>query len=82
MQSEIDIAYYRIDTYTDVNSTPHVAWLVSDQPFNGSQPFPYFYVSPDGKTLRKQYVGAFRSSICDADGNTLNNNFTATSDEA
>ncbi len=80
VMSEIGITYYRVDTYTDDNSVPHTVWLVSDQPFNGSQPFTYFYVSPDGKTLRKQYVGAFRSTICDADGNTLNNNFTATTD--
>ena len=78
--SEIDITYYRVDTYTDDNAVEHVVWLVSDQPFNGSQPFTYFYVSPDGRTLRKQFVGSFRSTMCDADGNTLDNNFTATTD--
>ncbi len=77
---EFDITYYRVDTYTDANSVEHTVWLVSDKPFNGSQPNRYFYVSPDGKTLRKQYVGACRSCVCDADGNTLNNNKTATTD--
>ena len=77
---EFDITHSRIDTYTDANNVEHKVWLVSDKPFNGSQPNRYFYVSPDGKTLRKQYVGACRSCVCDADGNTLNNNKTATTD--
>ena len=77
---DIDIVYFRIDTYTDDQDVTHYVWLCSDKPFNGSRPYPFFYVSPDGKTLRKQFVSAFRSCICDADGNTLNNNRTATAD--
>lgn len=77
---EIDIVNFRIDTYKDDQNITHYVWLCSDKPFNGSRPYPFFYVSPDGRTLRKQFVAAFRSCLCDADGNTLNNNKTATTD--
>ncbi len=80
VMSDIDITHFRIDTYTDAQDIQHTVWLCSDRPFNGSFPDPFFYVSPDGKTLRKQFVASFRSCICDADGNTLNNNHAVTAD--
>ncbi len=80
VMSDIDITHFRIDTYMDAQDIQHTVWLCSDRPFNGSFPDPFFYVSPDGKTLRKQFVASFRSCICDADGNTLNNNHAVTAD--
>ena len=56
---EIPVTHYRIDKYTDSSEHEHIVWLVSDQPFSGSAPHPFFYTSPDGATLRTQYVGAF-----------------------
>lgn len=60
---EIPIAYYRIDHYTDTFSHTHTVKLISDKPFPGSAPFPAFYVSDGGETLRKQYIGAFKASV-------------------
>ena len=64
---EIPVTYYRVDTYVYDGHTHHV-YLVSDTPFVDSKPHPFFYVSPDGKTFRVQYVGAFRAVLCDASG--------------
>ena len=67
---EIPITHWYIDE--DYEGTGKVLWLVSDQPFTGSEIHPYFYVGPGGDTARTQYVGAYRASVCDADGLPLN----------
>ena len=64
---QIPVTYWSVTTTSDSK----VLYLVSDQPFTGSQPHPFFYVSPGGQTLRKQYVGAYDACICDASGNPL-----------
>lgn len=65
---EIPITHWRVDTYTDASAHLHYRYLVSDKPFPGSSIHPFFYVSPDGATARVQYVGAFRSVLCNAVG--------------
>ena len=65
---EIPITHWRMDTYTDAGGHVHHRYLVSDKAFPGSAIHPYFYVSPDGSTARVQYVGAFRSVLCNAAG--------------
>lgn len=65
---EIPITHWRVDTYTDASAHVHYRYLVSDKPFPGSSIHPFFYVSPDGATARVQYVGAFRSVLCNASG--------------
>ena len=65
---EIPITHWRMDTYTDAGGHVHHRYLVSDKAFPGSAIHPFFYVSPDGSTARVQYVGAFRSVLCNAAG--------------
>lgn len=65
---EIPVTYYRIDHYTDASDNEHIVWLVSDKQFTGSVPHEFFYVSPGGNTLRTQYVGAYKSVLCEANG--------------
>lgn len=65
---EIPVCHFRLDTYTDSNDHVHNVYLVANKPFTGSAPHPYFYTSEGGGTLRVQYVGAFRSVLCNADG--------------
>ena len=65
---EIPVTHWRIDTYTDTNGHLHHRYLVSDKAFPGSAIHPFFYVSGDGQTPRVQYVGAFRSVLCNAAG--------------
>lgn len=65
---EIPITHWRMDTYTDASGHVHHRYLVSDKAFPGSAIHPFFYVSPDGSTARVQYVGAFRSVLCNAAG--------------
>ena len=60
--------YWRYDVYTDTQGRTHIVTLVSDVQFNASEPDPFFYVSRGGKTLKKQYVGAFKGVLCDASG--------------
>ncbi len=76
---EIPITYWRYD----VRSDGKILYLVSDKEFPGSAIHPFFYVSPDGHTARKQYVGAYQSTICDATGariaNMMNQDATASS---
>lgn len=64
---EIPITYWSVTQTSDSK----VLYLISDQPFAGSEPHPYFYVSPGGETLRTQYVGAYEACLCDASGNPL-----------
>lgn len=65
---EIPITYWKVDHYTDESGHAHVRYLVSASPFTGSKPHPFFYVSPGGDSCRTQYVGAFRSVLCDSAG--------------
>lgn len=74
---EIPVAYWRIDHYTDASGNEHTVWLVSDQSFTNSEPHPFFYVSPGGSTLRKQYVGAFHSVLCDGNGDPITTSLEA-----
>ena len=71
---EIPISYWYLDE--DWNGEGKVLWLISDRPFMGThgpaEIHDFFYVSPDGATCRKQYVGAYRGCVCDAEGNPLN----------
>lgn len=71
---EIPISWWYLDE--DYNGTGKVLWLISDRPFMGTHApaeiHDFFYVSPDGATCRTQYVGAYKASVCDADGNPLN----------
>ncbi len=60
---EYPISHYRIDSYTDANGHAHTVKLISDEPFFGSRPFPAFYISPGGETLRKQYLGAYKGFV-------------------
>ena len=60
--------YWRYDVYTDTQGRTHIVTLVSDVQFNASEPDPFFYVSHGGKTLKTQYVGAFKGVLCDSDG--------------
>ena len=60
--------FWRYDVYTDTQGRTHIVTLLSDVQFNASEPDPFFYVSHGGKTLKKQYVGAFKGVICNADG--------------
>ena len=74
VETEMPIGYWDLDE--DWEGTGKRLWLISDRPFMGSY-YPaeihdFFYVSPDGSTPRKQYVGSYRGCICDADGNPLN----------
>lgn len=66
---KIPITYWLVRTMADGK----ILYLVSNRKFSGSEPHPFFYVSPDGTTLRDQYVGAFQSTICDASGNRIAN---------
>ncbi len=75
---EIPVAYWRIDHYTDASGHAHIVYLISDKQFTNSVPHDFFYVSPGGKTLRTQYVGACVSVICDANGAPLTTNIDAT----
>lgn len=61
---EIPVVHYR----HSVTEDGEMLFLVSAEPFEGSAPHPFFYTSPGGATLRTQYVGAFRSVLCNADG--------------
>lgn len=74
---EIPVTYQRVQTMTD----GRILYLVSNREFSGAAPHPFFYVSPDGATLRTQYVGAYQSTICDASGariaNMMNQDATA-----
>lgn len=65
---EIPITYWKVENYTDESGHAHVRYLVSASPFTGSKPHPFFYVSPGGDSCRAQYVGAFRSVLCDSSG--------------
>lgn len=67
---EIPVTYYRIDTYTDSSSHIHKVYLVCNKPFTNGRPHAAFFVSPNGDEagLRTQYIGAFRSIICDSAG--------------
>lgn len=65
---EIPVTYYRIDTYTDDSNHIHKVYLVSNKQFTNSRPHPAFFVSPSGMELRTQYIGAFRSILCNAAG--------------
>ena len=60
--------YWRFDVYTDTQGRTHIVTLVSDVQFNASEPDPFFYVSRGGKTLKTQYVGAFKGVLCDSSG--------------
>lgn len=60
--------YWRYDVYTDTQGRTHIVTLVSDVQFNASEPDPFFYVSRGGKTLKTQYVGAFKGVLCDSSG--------------
>lgn len=64
---EIPITYWSVTEQQDGK----ILYLVSDKQFAGSEPHPFFYVSPGGATLRKQYVGAYEACLCDASGNPL-----------
>ena len=64
---EIPITYWSVEEQQDGK----VLYLISDRQFAGSEPHPFFYVSPGGNTLRKQYVGAYEACLCDASGNPL-----------
>ena len=71
---ELPVSYWDVDE--DYNGTGKILYLMSDTPFMGSY-YPAeihdaFYVSPNGDTPRKQYIGAYRASICDENGNPLN----------
>jgi len=66
---EIPITYWKYQ----VRSDGKILYLVSDQEFSGSAIHPYFYVSPDGHIARKQYVGAFQTTICNASGGRIAN---------
>lgn len=66
---EIPITYRRIETLPNGG----IVYLVADHEFEGATPFPYFYVSPNGDVLRKQYVGAYQSTLCDASGARIAN---------
>ena len=57
---EWPITYVRIDQYTSSDGHNHQRWLVSLTEFDGSHIHDAFYVSPDGKTVSVQYIGAFR----------------------
>ena len=71
---EIPISYWYLDE--DWNGEGKVLWLISDRPFMGvhgpAEIHDFFYVSPDGATCRTQYVGAYRASVCNADGTPIN----------
>ena len=79
---EIPITYWKYQTMNDGK----ILYLVSDKTFSGASIHPFFYVSPDGKTARNQYVGAYQSTICDASGtriaNMMNQDATASSSYA
>lgn len=66
---EIPVVYWRVDELPDGK----VRWLVSDHTFDGAEPHPFFKVSPDGNTVRTQYVGAYQATICDANGDRIAN---------
>lgn len=71
---EIPISYWYLDE--DYNGEGKVLWLISDRPFMGTygpaEIHDFFYVSPDGATCRTQYVGAYKASVCNADGTPIN----------
>lgn len=64
---EIPVTYWSVTEQQDGK----ILYLISDQSFTGSEPHPFFYVSPGGQTLRKQYVGAYEACLCDSSGNPL-----------
>lgn len=74
VMSRFPIGYWDLDE--DYNGEGKMLWLISDRPFMGmhcpAEPHEFFYVSPDGATLREQFVGSFKGVICNADGNPLN----------
>ena len=75
---EIPVTYYRIDTYTDSSNHVHKVYLVSNKQFTNSRPHAAFFVSPSGTELRTQYIGAFRSILCDAAGQPVEQTDPAT----
>lgn len=64
---EIPITYWSVTEQQDGK----ILYLISDKEFTGSEPHPFFYVSPGGATLRKQYVGAYEACLCDSTGTPL-----------
>lgn len=71
VMARVDIVHWRFEENYNGQAGKNL-YLVSDRPFTGSKIHPWFYTSPNGDTPREQYVGAFRASVCDADGNPLN----------
>ena len=69
---EWPITYVRVDQYTSSDNHNHQRWLVSLQEFDGSHIHDAFYVSPDGKTVSVQYIGAFRMGGCNYAGTPMN----------
>ncbi len=61
---EIPVCHWRMD----LDHSGRVTYLLSRQPFAGSEVHPFFKVSPDGTTVRTQYVGAYQSTLCDDSG--------------
>lgn len=66
---EIPITYWSVTEQQDGK----ILYLISDKEFTGSEPHPFFYVSPGGATLRKQYVGAYEACLCNSNGEPLDN---------
>jgi len=64
---EIPICHWSVTEMQDGK----ILYLISDQPFTGSEPHPFFYVSPGGATLRKQYVGAYEACLCTSNGEAI-----------
>jgi hypothetical protein len=73
----IPVTYWRV--VPDYRNTGRTLYLVSNARFGGSEPHPCFYVSPDGETLRDQFVGAYHSCICDSSGAPLTTDQDASS---
>lgn len=70
---EIPITYWKVETLSDGK----ILYLVSNKTFTGATVHPFFKVGPGGSTPRKQYVGAFEATICNAAGTRLNTDETA-----
>lgn len=70
---EIPVTYWRSETLSDGK----VLYLISTESFSGAVVHPYFKVGPGGSTVRKQYVGAYASTICNEAGTRLNTDETA-----
>ncbi|MBO4646644.1 MAG: putative Ig domain-containing protein [Lentisphaeria bacterium] len=73
---EIPVTYVKID---QSRADGKILYLVWNQTFAGASPHPFFYVGPGGATARTQYVGAFRSVLCESDGTAVPVAETATS---